>query len=73
MQIFYPTVTHKHHLSQSILKENLGNTVRIRVGGGSSILEVTETLGGSLSGNSDGRSTVGNTGELISIWLIVKW
>jgi hypothetical protein len=47
--------------------QDLGDTVRVGVGGGATILEVTVTLGGALARNADGRATVGNTvAELIN-------
>lgn len=46
---------------------NLGDTVRVGVGGGATILKVSVTLGGALTRNTDGRATVGDTiAELIN-------
>lgn len=41
--------------------QDLGDTVRVSVGGGSAILKVTAAAGGSLTRNTDGSAAVGDT------------
>lgn len=53
--------------------ENLGDTVRIGVGSGTTILEVAEALGSSLAGNADRAATVSNApGELVDSTSLVS-
>jgi hypothetical protein len=53
--------------TEASLHEKTGDPVRIGVGGGATVLEVTITLVADLTGNTDGGTTVGDTpGELIN-------
>jgi hypothetical protein len=50
------------------LDDDTGDLVRISVGGGATVLEVTLAILGALAGNTDGATTVGNTvRELVDV------
>lgn len=54
------------HSTVDGLHNDTGDLVRVGVGGGTTILEVTVALGGALAGNADRRATVGDAvGELV--------
>ncbi len=53
-------------LAENRSHENLGHTVRVGVGSGTTVLKVAKALGGSFAGDADGAATVGDTvGELL--------
>lgn len=48
------------------LSDNTGNEVRVAVRGGTTVLEVTVALCGNVTGDTDGSTTVGNTGREVA-------
>lgn len=53
--------THLFNGTVNGLHNDTGDLVRVGIGGGTSVLEVTVALGGNLTGNTDGCATVGDT------------
>lgn len=53
----------KNLVEQGSLDQDGGDSVWVDIGSGSSVLEVTVTLGTDMSRNSDGSSSVGDTGR----------